>query len=106
MASISKDSRGNGTIQFVAGDRKRRSIRLGKMNAKAAAAVKAKVEALSAAAIARVSWDNETADWVGKLDSVLHDKLARVGLVPRRRMRGGLCLRISLSTTLSGTRAA
>lgn len=84
MASISKDSKGNRTIQFVAGDRKRRSVRLGKMNAKATATVKAKIEALNAAAISQTSWDPETAAWVAKLDAALYDKLAGVGLVPKR----------------------
>ena len=34
-----------------------------------------------------MSWDKETADWVGKLattNTVLHDKLAAVGLLPTR----------------------
>jgi len=84
MASISKDSKGNRTIQFIAGDRRRRSIRLGKMNAKAVGTIKAKVEALNAAAISQTSWDAETAEWVGKLKPALHDKLAAAGLVPKR----------------------
>ena len=40
MASISKDKNGNRTIQFVAGDRKRRTIRLGKVTAKTAEGIK------------------------------------------------------------------
>ena len=84
MASLSKDKSGNRTIQFVAGDRKRRSIRLGKMPQKAAETIKAKVESLSAAAISQTSWDAETAAWVGKLESLLYDKLAKVGLLPVR----------------------
>ena len=84
MASLSKDKSGNRTIQFVAGDRKRRSIRLGKMPQKAAETIKAKVESLNAAAISQTSWDAETAAWVGKLESLLYDKLAKVGLLPVR----------------------
>jgi len=84
MASLSKDKSGNRTIQFVAGDRKRRSIRLGKMPQKAAETIKAKVESLNAAAISQISWDAETAAWVGKLDAMLYDKLAKVGLLPVR----------------------
>ncbi len=84
MASLSKDKSGNRTIQFVAGDRKRRSIRLGKMPQKDANNIKTKVEALNAAAISQTSWDAETAAWVGKLESLLYDKLANVGLVPKK----------------------
>ncbi len=84
MASISTDKRGNRTIQFVAGDRLRRSIRLGKLPIKVANTIKARVEALNAAAIAKISIDRETAEWVGRLDATLHGKLAAVGLVPKR----------------------
>jgi len=84
MASISKDKNGNRTIQFVAGDRKRRSIRLGKMPVKGANTIKAHVEALNSANIAGHAWDPKLAEWVAKLEEWLYDKLARVGLVPKR----------------------
>jgi integrase len=64
------------------GDRK--TIRLGKVNGRTAEAYKQKVEVLAATAVAKTSWDRETADWVGRLDCVLYDKLAAVGLVPKR----------------------
>jgi integrase len=84
MASLSKDKNGNRTIQFVAGDRKRRSIRLGKMPQKDANEIKAKVTRLNAAAISQTGWDSDTAAWVGKLPEVLYEKLSKVGLVPPR----------------------
>ena len=84
MASISRDKSGNRTIQVVCADGKRRSIRLGKMAKKAAESVKAKVETLNAANIAGISWDKETAEWVGGLESVLYDKLAAIGLLRKR----------------------
>jgi integrase len=84
MASISSDPKGRRTVQFVGGDGKRRSIRLGKVPQRLAEAVKSKVEALNAAAIAGVSWDKESAAWVGALDTVLYEKLAAAGLVPKR----------------------
>jgi integrase len=84
VASVSRDSNGNRTIQFVAADGKRRSVRLGKLTAKAVGEVKLKIEALNAAAIAKISIDGETAKWIGQLDAVLYDKLASVGLVPKR----------------------
>jgi len=90
MASLLKDKnrktkKHNGcrTIQFVAGG-ERKTIRLGKITQRNAEAIKVKVEALIEAAVAQTSWDNETAVWVRKLDPKLHDKLAAVGLIPKR----------------------
>jgi integrase len=84
MASISREPNGRRTIQFVGPDHKRKSIRLGKVNQKAAEAIKAKVEALLAFALARSSWDEETAKWVGEISNDLSQKLAAVGLIPAR----------------------
>lgn len=84
MASISNDQNGNRTIQFVAGDGKRRSIRLGKLPLKAVREIKTKIEALNASSIAKISLDRETAEWVGRLDSVLYDKLSNAGLLEKR----------------------
>ena len=81
MASIATDPRGNRCIQFTAADRKRRSIRLGKVPAKAAAVIRGKVETLNAAAIMQQAPDDDTARWVAGLDNKLYDKLAAVGLV-------------------------
>ena len=51
MASISREKNGRRTIQFVAGDKKRKSIRLGKVSQRVAEAVKIRVEHLNAATI-------------------------------------------------------
>ena len=48
MASITRESNGRKTIQFVATDGKRRSIRLGKATMKTAQEVATKVEHLNA----------------------------------------------------------
>jgi integrase len=71
-------------IQFVGADRKRRSMRLGKMPQQIANAVKLRVERLNSAAIAGELPDEETARWLAKLDCFLLDKLAAVGLLPKR----------------------
>lgn len=84
MASISREPGGRRTIQFVAADRRRKSIRLGKVSQRVAEAVKLRVERLGAAVITRHPVDDETARWVAELDDVMRDKLACVGLVPRR----------------------
>ena len=84
MASISRDPNGRRRILFFDPNGIRKSIRLGKMAKKPAEAIKARVEAILAASIAGISSDKETAEWVGKLDRMLYDKLAAVGLVSKR----------------------
>src|SRR5437763_16075526 len=84
MASIIKRPNGHRWIQFTNGDNKRQTIRLGKATAKYAQDVSTKVEALTAAAIAKLSWDGETAKWVADIGDALHNKLVAVGLVPKR----------------------
>ncbi len=84
MASISKQSGGRRTIQFVASDGRRRSIRLGKCSQKTAEAVRVKVEHLAAAVNHITLVDDETARWVEALDSVMYDRLVAVGLVAPR----------------------
>ncbi len=84
MASISKEPNGRKTIQFVASDEKRRSIRLGKVSLKQAQAVKLKVEDLLASSITGSTPRRETSEWIADLDDGLHDKFASVGLVQRR----------------------
>ena len=85
MASITRESNGRRTIQFVGADGKRRSIRLGKVSQRTAEAVKVRVEDLNTAAITGHAPSDETARWVAGLDCVLADKLAAVGLIPRQQ---------------------
>jgi hypothetical protein len=84
MASISRDPNGRRTIQFVASDGKRKSVRLGKVSQRIAEEIKVKVESLNAAVITGCPVDNETAQWVARLGEDLAGKLAAVGLIPRR----------------------
>jgi integrase len=84
MASITKGANGYRTIQFVAGDGKRRSIRLGKVSQKQAEGVKVRVEALNAALISKCPLDGDTASWVAGIGDDLAAKLAAVGLIPER----------------------
>lgn len=92
MASVSTDANGNRTIQFVGKDKKRRSIRLGRMPVKMVREIKFRVEALNYAAITGHSVDNETALWVAARDLALLEKLAKVGLVERPEDIGNVCL--------------
>src|SRR5262249_34912151 len=85
MASISRDPNGNRSRQFVAGDGKRRTVRLGKVTQKDAEKVKLKVEVLNAARVANLPLDNDTAAWVAGLGDALAARLAAVGLIPDRK---------------------
>lgn len=102
MASISKDPSGNRTIQFVGVDGKRRSIRLGKANAKQAETLKIKVETLASAIAAKLPLDSETSAWLGNIGDELSAKLAAVGLIPERESRQ---LADFLDTYISGRKA-
>src|SRR5262245_43825057 len=84
MASITTGARGCQTIQFVAGDGKRRSIRLGKVAMRQAEAIKFRVEALNASLISKCSLDSDTAAWVAGIGDDLAAKLAAVGLISKR----------------------
>lgn len=84
MASLSKDKNGNRTIQFVAGDGKRRSVRLGKVAKRLAETIKTNIEHLNSAKVAGVPLDNETARWVASIGADLAKKLAAVGLIVNR----------------------
>jgi len=84
MASITREKNGRRTLQFVAADGRRRSVRLGKVSQRATESVQVKVEALVAASITGQAVDNETARWLAGLDTVMAEKLAAVGLFPRR----------------------
>ena len=87
MASISKDPSGNRTIQFVGADGKRRSIRLGKVNAKLAESFKLKVETLASSVASKIPLDSETSAWLGNIGDDLAGKLAAVGRIPERQSR-------------------
>jgi len=84
MASISRETNGRKTIQYMAPDGKRRSIRLGKVSQRAAEAVRTRVEHLVGACITGHAIDDESSRWVAGLDTKLHDKLSAVGLIQKR----------------------
>jgi len=80
MAPIARDA--NGTVHFVAGDGRRRSIRLGKINQRAANEIKLKVEILNTLIVTRLPTDIDIASWVAGLGDDLANKLAAVELIP------------------------
>ncbi|MAE61003.1 MAG: integrase [Planctomycetaceae bacterium] len=81
MASITKQPNGRRMIQFIGPDKKRRSIRLGKVPQRTAESMKLRVEALVASSITGHAIDDETSRWVRGLDDGLSERLAAVGLI-------------------------
>lgn len=102
MASITKRPKGHRWIQFTDSDNKRQTIRLGKATKKHAQEVATKVEALNAAKIAKLSWDNETAKWVADIGDALHGKLAKRGLVPERTKTESVTLATFIDSYIEG----
>lgn len=84
MARITRQSNGRKLIQFVAGDGRRKTIRLGKVPQRFVEEVRVRVEQLNVAMISRCPIDNDTANWVARLGDEMTAKLAAVGLIPER----------------------
>ncbi len=84
MSSITRESNGRRTVQFVGTDGWRRSIRLGKATQRHAEKVKRHVEHLVSASLSRSAVEPETARWLAEIGGVLHQKLAAAGLVKPR----------------------
>lgn len=82
MASISKQANGRKTVQFVDPvDKKRKSIRLGKVSMKQAEAFKTHFEKLVAAKISGPPPDDPTLSWAANLSSDLQESLEKLGLM-------------------------
>ncbi len=83
MASIGNDPNGRKRILFIAGDGKRKTIRLGKVSMRQAEAFKVKLESLVGERITGTA-DDEVSRWVAAMDDETHAKLAAVELVKPR----------------------
>lgn len=86
MASIVSDPNGHKRILFIAGNRKRRAVRLGRASIKQAEAFKVRVQQLVSALVVGQPPDDETNRWLTTLDDVMHSRLSAVGLT---KARGG-----------------
>lgn len=84
MASISTDADGNRSIQFFGKDKRRRTIRLGKMALRTVQEIKTRVEYLNSAIVAGQSPDLETLNWLNKIGDGLFEKLVTADLVAAR----------------------
>ncbi len=83
MASIGNDKNGRKRFLFVAGDGKRKTIRLGELSRKQAEAFKVKLQALIGGRICGVV-DDEVSRWLRDMDDATYSKLVAVGLAPSR----------------------
>jgi len=85
VASITSDkATGRRTIQFMAGDGRRKSIRLGKCSMRTAESVRIRIEELHAASLTGYPPSREVSRWLSSLDDGLYSRIAAVGLAPRR----------------------
>ena len=84
MASITKHPNGRREVQFVGPDRKRRTVRLGKVDQKTAESTRLRIEELSGAVIHGSTVSHSTSQWLSTLGEPLHDRLVRAGLCKPR----------------------
>lgn len=85
MATLVHEANGTHRIAFVDRNKRRRTIRLGKMAKSAARKIKIRIEELNAATITRMAPDDDTSRWVASLGDVLVKKLVKVGLIAPRQ---------------------
>lgn len=85
MASISRDKNGTKRIQWTNASGKRHTLRLGKVNVKAAEAFLARLERLIASKLTGTPIDGQTAQWLAELPDGLYDKLVGQGLTEARQ---------------------
>ena len=83
MAAIGDDN-GRKRVLFVGEDRKRHTIRLGKVSKRIAETAKFHIENLVAAKAAGHSPDLETARWLGGLSDDVHKRVVKAGLAKPR----------------------
>lgn len=95
MASIINRPNGHRWIQFTDRDGKRKTIRLGKCDAKAAALISTHVEALVSRTLTGESIEAKTALWLADAGDTMHDRLAAVGLVEAREVKAGQSITVA-----------
>lgn len=85
MASLTNNADGTRTVQVVCPDRKRRTVRLGRVTKRQGEAVRQHVEALLAAVTTGSTPPDATSRWLRDIGDDLHDRIARTGLTQPRR---------------------
>lgn len=86
MASLSQNSSGGWVIQFQGADRRRRTLRVGKMPRKSAETVRRHTEELVSSSITGEPPSDETSRWLARTEDWLRDRIAAVGLATRREV--------------------
>tara|TARA_R110002072_G_scaffold42064_13_gene118247 strand:- start:29837 stop:31195 length:1359 start_codon:yes stop_codon:yes gene_type:complete len=84
MASLIRDKGGTKRIQFMLAKGDRRTIRLGKINVKAAERFYARVENLIDSVQTATPIDSQTAQWLAELPEDTYSKLVQAGLAEPR----------------------
>jgi integrase len=84
MASLTNEPNGHRTIQFALEDGRRRSIRLGKINKKAAQTIKIKIEHLINHRKYGHPLDETTARWLKTLGETMSERLVAAGLLEKK----------------------
>ena len=102
MASITTQSNGRRVVQFVGGDGKRRSVRLGKVSLRSAESIRYRVEQLVEAKLLGRPLDADTAGWVASLDALMARRLSAVGLIERPEAKPQATLGAFLGSYVEG----
>jgi len=97
MSTIGTDSNGSKRILFVSRDKRRRTIRLGKVGIKAARQVAGYVDELNAASHTGSAISPRCAEWLSIISDELHEKLTRAKLVEPRTPREAITLGMLLN---------
>jgi integrase len=84
MSSVIDDPNGRKRILFFNGSGERKSVRLGKCSKHDAERIASYIEDINAAKIRSGAMAGITAAWLGTLGDILHNRLARAGLVAAR----------------------
>ena len=84
MANINKHDGGRKSIQWYNGDRRRKTISIGKATMKQAEGIATHIERLETARTTKQTVERDTARWVGEIGDSLHAKLAGHELVEPR----------------------
>lgn len=95
MASIGTDPNGHRRILFVAGDGKRKTIRLGKVTPSNAQTAKENVEALLSAKVTGGTAKRHVLAWLDGLDDVLYDRFVAVGLADVRQRAASSAVKLA-----------
>ncbi len=84
MATINNRPNGHRWIQFTGLDRRRYTLRLGKVSKKVAIEVQRRVETLLAVKLSGAVLDAGTAEWLSQTDGAIRERLVKLGLADPR----------------------